>query len=114
MEYASAVIAPCSRSQLDKLEVIQRIAARIIMGLPHDAHAAPLLEALRLPSLEIRRREHVAALVEKALSGLGHEALNLFRVDEGGVVTSDMEARIGVGRKRFGIHGALVYNECSH
>ena len=34
LEYASAVLAPLSNTQLGKLDTIQRIAARIILGVP--------------------------------------------------------------------------------
>ena len=113
LEYASAVLAPYSRTQLDRLEVIQKIAARIIMGLPRDAHAVPLLHALRLPPLETRRKEHVADLVGSTIAGLCRPALlNYFRADGVGGVTADCEARTGAGRKRFRYHGSLTYNEC--
>ena len=112
LEYASAVLAPSSRTQLEKLDVIQRIAARIILGLPRDAHAAPLLETLNLPSLESRRIEHIADLVQAALDERCHPALHrFFRTTDAGDVTGDCVARIGVGRKRFKIHGALVHNQ---
>ena len=115
LEYASAVLAPYSSTQLAKLDTVQRKAARIIMGLPRDAHAAPLLENLRLPSLESRRRHHIVDLVERALSGHSHPTLGGFfrRLGPGGLVTGDCTARVGAGRKRFRVHRALVYNECS-
>ena len=108
LEYASAVLAPLSKTQLEKLDTIQRIAARIIMGLPRDAHAAPLLDTLRLPSLETRRQQHIVKLVESAMFGRSHPAMkSLFRFlnGTGGDITGDCEARIGAGRKRFRIHG---------
>jgi retron-type reverse transcriptase len=112
LEYANAVLAPSSKSQLDKLDVIQRIAARIIMDLPRDAHAAPLLETLKLPSLESRRNEHIASLVKAALDERSHPALNrFFRTTDTGVVTGDCVARIGVGKKRFKIFGAVIYDQ---
>jgi hypothetical protein len=112
LEYASAVFAPSSRTQLEKLDVIQRIAARIILSLPRDAHAAPLLDALSLPSLESRRKEHIANLVESALARRCHPTLNsFFRTTDAGEATGDCIPRIAVGRKRFRYHGALVYNE---
>ena len=113
LEFASAVLAPYSTTQLDQLETIQRVAARIILNLPRDAHAAPLLEILRLPLLGERRREHVALLVERALSGRCHPALrDYFQIDASGWV-GGCGARIGAGRKRFRNFGALTYNECS-
>ena len=84
------------------------------MGLPNDAHAAPLLEFLRLPLLETRRRLHIVDLVERAMDGHTHPALKDYfrREGEAGLVTGDCLARVGAGRKRFRVHGALVYNEC--
>ena len=71
------------------LDTIQRKAARIIMGLPNDAHAAPLLESLRLPLLETRRRQHIVDLVERAMAGHTHPALKDYfrREGEAGLVT---------------------------
>ena len=113
MIYASAVLAPYAKSQLDRLDVIQKIAARIIMEQPSDAHAAPLLETLRLPSLESRRRDHVVDLVEGVIGGLSHPALaDYFNVGEGGRIRQGVQARIGIWRKRFRYHAALTYNEC--
>src|SRR5437867_12285205 len=43
MEYASAVSYGASQTHLQKLEIIQKIASRIIFGLPCDAHANPLM-----------------------------------------------------------------------
>ena len=114
LEYASSVLTPYSSTQLAKLDTIQRKAARIIMGLPNDAHAAPLLEFLRLPLLETRRRQHIVDLVERAMAGHTHPALKDYfrREGEAGLVMGDCLARVGAGRKRFRVHGALVYNEC--
>ena len=83
------------------------------MGQPNDAHAAPLLESLQLPSLESRRRNHVVDLVEnKALARAIHPALaDYFSVDGGGRVTGGSEARIGAGRKRFRHLATLTCNE---
>ena len=112
LEYASAVLAPSSKTQLDRLDTIQRIAARIILGLPRDAHAAPLLETLKLPSLESRRNDHIVSLVRSIVEERSHPALNgLLRTLDTGEVTGDSVARIGVGKKRFKIHGALIYNQ---
>ena len=115
LEYASAVLAPLSNTQLGKLDTIQRIAARIILGVPRDTHAAPLLDILRLPPLELRRRQHIVDLVDKSLSGRCHPALaGAFKEVGGGGpggMTSDCVARIGAGRKRFKIHAPLVFNE---
>ena len=103
------MLASSSRTQLEKLDVIQRIAARIIPGLPRDAHAAPLLETLNLPSLESRTTERVVDLIQAAMDERCHPALHgFFRTTDAGDVTGDCLARIGEARKRFKIHGDLV------
>ena len=112
LEFASAVLALLSNTQLGKLDTIQRIAARIILGVPRDAHAAPLLNTLRLPPLELRRRQHVIDLVDNVLSGRCHPALmRAFREVEGEGVSSGCVARIGAGRKRFKVFAPFVFNE---
>ena len=83
-----------------------------MLGFPRDAHSAPLLEAIRLLSLESRRNEHIVNLVRSVLDERCHPELRgFFRILDTGEVTGDCAARIGVGKKRFRIHGALVYNQ---
>ena len=55
MEYASAVVSMGSNSQLKKFDIVQKAAARIIMGAPKLAQSDPLLEHLvgLLPSLAL-------------------------------------------------------------
>ena len=49
LEYARAVLAPAAKTHLLKLDIIQKMAARIICRAPPpDAHAAPLLTSLGL------------------------------------------------------------------
>ena len=55
---------------------------------------------------------HIVDLVQAALDERCHPALHrFFRTTDAGDVTGDCVARIGVGRKRFKIHGALVHNQ---
>ena len=41
LEYCSGLFAGVAKTHQAKLEVVQKIAARVITGAPHDAHAAP-------------------------------------------------------------------------
>ena len=41
LEYASSLLIPVAKSHLEKLDVIQRKASRIICQVPSDSHAAP-------------------------------------------------------------------------
>ena len=63
LEYCSAIFASSSKTQLKKLDVIQKMAARVIAGESPLAHSAPLLETLNIDSLESRRATHISALV---------------------------------------------------
>ena len=100
-----------AKTHLKKLDVIQRSAARIIHGLPRDAHAAPLLEALQLQSLESRRTDHVAKIVSSVLDGTCHPALkDLFKTGADGMIEYTFVPRTAIGRKRFTFSGASIYN----
>src|SRR3989441_13328668 len=75
LEYCSTLLLSASRTQLDKLDVIKRKAARTILQVPRDAYAAPLLDTLSLDSLSDRRIKHAVAIVQNILSGSCHPAL---------------------------------------
>jgi hypothetical protein len=104
LEYCSAVFASASHTQLKKLDVIQRIASRIITGEPRSAHSAPLLEALQLDSLENRRTSHISALVDSFITGNCHPIFQeMFIPQADGSVMKDMNdhsSRIGIGERR--------------
>ena len=51
LEYASSLLVPVAKVHLDKLDIVQRKAARIICQAPSDSHADPLLDELELQSL---------------------------------------------------------------
>src|SRR5437867_8778876 len=75
LEYGSTLLLSASRTQLEKLDVIQRKAARTILQVLRDAHAAPLLDTLSLDSLSDRRIKHALAIIQNILSGNCHPAL---------------------------------------
>ncbi len=117
LEYCSAIFASASPSQLEKLDTIQRISARVICGVPRDTHSAPLLHALRLEPLETRRNNHIASIVKAILSGDCHPALReMFTVSPSNHNHIDSEVRtprITIGKRRFSAHAKLVYNALS-
>jgi Reverse transcriptase (RNA-dependent DNA polymerase) len=111
LEYCSAIFASASPSQLKKLDTIQRIASRIICGVPRDAHSAPLMLTLQLEPLEKRRSEHITNLANSMITGRCHPALrNVFTLLADGTISNDLQSRIGVGRRRFGVYAKQVYN----
>ena len=54
LEYGSAVIGTAASTHPKKIDVIRRMAARIIFDLPRDAHSSLLLEELQLEDLSER------------------------------------------------------------
>src|SRR2546425_8499484 len=69
LEYASATFANAASSHLNKLDIVQKIASRIVTGSPAHTHSAPLQLQLALQSLQSRRISHVASIVENILNG---------------------------------------------
>jgi hypothetical protein len=111
LEYCCAVTSSASSTQLKKLDTIQNIASRIITGAPRDAHAAPLLEALCLESLQTRRVKHVVDLVARITTGEIHPAFkDMFSELDDGTLANSVNSRIGVGRRRFSVRGKDLYN----
>ena len=111
LEYAGAIRASAARTQLQKLDVIQKMGARIILRAPRNAHAAPLLQTLRLDTLENRRNEHIVKLVQSCMSDSCHPAFRgMFERQPDGSAANDATARIGIGRRRFSIYAKTVFN----
>ena len=87
------------------------MGARIILRAPRNAHAAPLLQTLRLDTLENRRNEHIVKLVQSCMSDSCHPAFRgMFERQPDGSAANDATARIGIGRRRFSIYAKTVFN----
>ena len=111
LEYCSLVLASASKSNLNKLEVVQKIASRIILDQSRDTHAAPLLLSLGLQPLEKRRQTKILKSVDKILTKNCHPHLyNLFQVDNDGLL-SNKSTRTTFGKKRFGVYARESYNK---
>ena len=111
MKYASAAFMSASRTQLKKLDTVQKKASRVICRVPRDAHSEPLLTALRLESLESRRNSHAVRLIDAILAGSAHPALTcLFNRDSDGRIVNSSTARTGLGGRRFSVQGKNIYN----
>lgn len=112
LEYCSAVFGSAAQTHLKKLDVIQKIAARIICEAPSDAHSAPLLECLGLKSLGERRKNHILDIVRKGLNNECHpDICNMFESAEDGSLHIPHLPRTAVGRRSFSYFAALIYNE---
>jgi hypothetical protein len=111
LEYSSTAFSSASKTQTDKLETIQRIAARVICDAQRDAHSQPLLDKLQLKSLCERRNDRVNMLVKNILAGNCHPSLSeMFRMKPDGTVHNDETARLRFGSKRFSVHARELYN----
>ena len=112
LEYCSALLFPVASAHLKKLDVIQKISARIISHAHPQAHALPLLNDLELEPLVDRRKNHIVSIVENILEGRCHPAMRDYFVQlNSGQVDSSCVALKGIGRKRLKIFGAEVFNE---
>lgn len=113
LEYASCLLHPVAKSHLDKLDTIQRKAARIICEVPSDSHADPLLQSLGLQSLHDRRIGHILKVVAKALDEDSHPSLiNMFSwdTDSDELCLKVPTTNTLVGKKRLSVYGAETYN----
>jgi hypothetical protein len=112
LEYASAIFAAAAPTHLKKLDLIQRMAARIVCHAPRWAHSAPLIQRLELEDLSDRRSKHVGKIVEQIVKGACQPSLrDMFSLEPGGEVGSGATARIGVGRRRFSFHAVQTVND---
>ena len=115
LEYASAVIASSAHTHLKRLDTVQKVASRIILQLPRDTHAAPLLQKLHLDSLDDRRSSHVISLVNDIINGKVHPALlNMFAVASDGTTIVDCTthtARTAIGKRRFSVFAKDLANK---
>ena len=112
VEYCSSLLMSSSASQLKKLDIIQKKAARAIMHAPKEAHAAPLLELLSLESLSERRDRHALAIIRSVLAGSCHPALSdFFSTHPDGTMTAPPKSKLQVGGKRFRVRGVEVFKK---
>lgn len=111
LEYCSAVFASAAPTHLHKLDIIQKIASRIITRSERCAHSAPLLESLGLESLLERRNAHIIDLVKQFISGNCHPAMTtLLATTHDNKLASHKTATRKIGRRCFSVHAALIYN----
>ena len=112
LEYCSANFATSAKSHLLKLDVVQKMASRVICRAPRNAHSAPLLQSLQLDSLESRRNAHIVLLVSQILEGNSHPGLNhMFTLGEHGTAVNEIVPRLQIGKRRFSTYAKLLYND---
>src|SRR3989441_9803391 len=112
LDYCSTLLMSASVTQLRKLDVIQRKAARAIMNVSKDAHSAPLLEELSLESLSARRYKHSLVIIQNVLCGNCHPALSeFFAIQSDDSMVIPGKSKLRLGDKRFRVLGVEVYNK---
>ena len=113
LEYASSLLIPVAKSHLEKLDIVQRKAARIICQVPSDTHAAPLLEDLSLQPLHTRRVQHLLNIVTACIEKNSQPDLvkKFCKSNVTDNLLSVPTARSLLGKKRFSYLGAIEYNK---
>ena len=80
-DYCSSVWGECRVTLCDKLQKLQKRAARVITRSGYDVSAKHLLISVRLDNLTKRRKKLKATLMFKILNGLAPDCLqDLFSV----------------------------------
>lgn len=108
MEYCSSTFISAAPSHLVKLDVVQKMASRIITNSLPRTHSAPLQLALGLNPLAERRMDHLRTIVENICTNKTHPFFkNNFFVSNPDVrpVQSRMES------KRFSSFGRTYFDE---
>ena len=111
LEYCSLVFDPASKTHLTKLDIVQKIAARVIMDTPSNTHSAPLLAELKLDNLQHRRNNKLKHLVCKSIDHSSHPDINdMFSITEGGELIVPDTPRTVLGKKRFSYFATNKFN----
>jgi ribonuclease P/MRP protein subunit RPP40 len=111
LEYCSSLLSSASKTNLSKLDTIQKIASRIICNMPKDSHSEPLLDLLKLSSLSSRRQDKLIKNVHEILDKNCHPSFfNMFTSDNDGLLVNDVINRTNFGKKRFSIKAKEIYN----
>ena len=115
LEYASSLLVPVAKVHLDKLDVVQRKAARIIFQTPSDSHADPLLCQLGLQALHERRVKHLVDLVRSCVElHCQPDLMGKFcKTSNSSDELSLPSVRTQMGKKRFSYYGTLNYNNAA-
>ena len=101
-------------SHLKKLDIIQKIASRIITNSPSDAHSAPLQTLLGLEPLDTRRRRHIAKIVDNIFSGRIHPFfINYFSANSSPGTVSSVSGNRSLDSKRFSQFALSVAKDVS-
>ena len=111
LEYCSLILAGAAKTNLVKMETVQKIASRLICGVAKDAHAEPLLQKLGLQTLQERRERKVIKTVKDIFNENCHPMLHdMFRLGEDGLITNEVKSRTTFDKKKFSSYAKELYN----
>jgi len=111
LEYCNLLLASASKTNLSKLDIIQKMACRIICNMPKDSHAEPLLNYLNLTSLSSRREEKIINTVHDIIDNNCHPSLcDMFVMGIDGLIVNNIICRTKFGKRRFSILAKDTYN----
>ncbi len=70
LDYCNALLGGCPASSINKLQVVQNAAARVLTRLRKYDHITPILQSLHCLPIKLRISYKILLLAYKALNGL--------------------------------------------
>ena len=119
LEYCDTVWGCCGIGNATSLEKLQRRAARIVTRMGESDRA---LDAIKWPSLQSRRDEHIFKLVKKCIKGHCPQFFNKYftfnnaihsRITRQSNMLHLPRVRTEMAKKSFYYHGCIVFNRLS-
>ena len=118
---SSLIFSQTSQQNLQKLQLVQNMACRIILKCVNREHITGMHEELKLEKLSIRRSKHFALECHKCVQGTElHPLKRVFKIKQHGRnrrtrrgCEFDVEVprvNSNVGRKAFSYQGPMTWN----
>ncbi len=70
LDYCNALLGGCPASSINKLQIVQNAAARVLTRSRKYDHITPILQSLHLPPIKLRISYKILLLAYKALNDL--------------------------------------------
>ena len=121
-DYCSLIWGTCTLGNIERIEKLQKSAARIILDASYDVRTADLYRVLGWDSFTVRQKRKQAIMMYKSLNGLAPSYMkdmftfnNEIHSHHLRSISSDnlylQRGRTEVHKKRFSYIGAKVWNE---
>ncbi len=69
LDYCNALLGGCPASSINKLQIVQNAAARVLTGARKYNHITPILQSLHWLPIKFRISYKILLLINKALNG---------------------------------------------